>query len=139
MKMTPESARYFDQGEADPAEPGRFVSIEALEPLLELAAGITSRPLVGSNLLGSFVRYEPHSVAPLHSHVEEQLFVVLEGEIELEMSGERRLMRPGDAALIPAWVSHSARSLSARAYQLDVFSPPRKAMLDLIELRERKP
>jgi quercetin dioxygenase-like cupin family protein len=74
------------------------------------------------------------SLAPLRSHVEVQLFVVLEGEIELEMSGERRVVRPGDAALIPDRVPHAARSLSARAYQLDVFSPPRKAMLDLIEL-----
>jgi hypothetical protein len=42
-----------------------------------------------------------------------------------------------DAALLPAWVPHSARSLSAPAYQLDVFSP-RKAMLYLIELRKSK-
>ena len=137
--MKQDSVRYFDQPAQEPAEPGRFVSIEALEPVLDLAAGLTSRPLVGNNLLGSFVRYKPDSVAPLHSHVEEQLFVVLEGEIELELSGERRMMRPGDAALIPAWVPHSARSFSGGAYQLDVFSPPRKALLDLIELHEGKP
>jgi quercetin dioxygenase-like cupin family protein len=136
--MKRDDVRYFDQPEHEPAEPGRFVSIESLEPVLELAAGLTSRPLVGSNLLGSFVRYEPDSVAPLHSHVEEQLFVVLEGEIELELSGERRMMRPGDAALIPAWVPHSARSFSRGAYQLDVFSPPRKAMLDLIAAHDLK-
>ena len=64
--------------------------------------------------------------------------MVLEGEIELELSGERRIMRPGDAALIPAWVPHSARSFSGGAYQLDVFSPPRKAMLDLIAAHDHK-
>jgi hypothetical protein len=41
-----------------------------------------------------------------------------------------------DAVLLPAWAPYSARSLSAPAYQLDVFSPPRKAMLYLIELRK---
>jgi quercetin dioxygenase-like cupin family protein len=103
-----------------------------------LAVGITSKPRVGHNLLASFVRYDPNSVAPLHSHVEEQLFVVLEGEIELDLSGERRLMKPCDAALTPAWVSHSARSLSAPASQLDVFSPTHKAIRDLIEAKSRK-
>ncbi len=106
--------RYFDQPAVEPVEPGRFVYVDALEPVLDLAPGVTSRPLVGSNLLGSFVRYEPHSLAPLHSHVEEQLFVVLEGEIELEMNGERRLMRTGDAALIPAWVPLRAVAVGPR-------------------------
>jgi quercetin dioxygenase-like cupin family protein len=137
--VTESGVRYFDKATAEPVEPGRFVSIENLEPLLELAPGVTSKPLVGTRLLASFVRYDTDSVAPLHAHVEEQFFMVLDGEIELEISGERRTMRPGDAALIPAWVPHSARSLSASAYQLDVFSPPRKAMLDLIEAQRLKP
>jgi len=130
--MGKDAVRYFDQSPGAPTQPGRFASIDSLEPLLELAPGITSRPLLGTNLLGSFVRYEPGAVAPLHSHVEEQLFVVIEGEIELELSGERRVMKSGDAAMIPAWVPHSARSIARRAYQLDVFSPPRQAMLDLM-------
>jgi quercetin dioxygenase-like cupin family protein len=129
---------YFDQPTRAPDEAGRFVSIEEIQPVLKLAVGVTSQPLVGRNLLASFVRYDPDSIAPLHAHVEEQIFIMLEGEIELEISGERRLMRPGDAAVIPAWVPHSARSLSTRAYQLDVFSPPRKAMLELIELNKKK-
>lgn len=136
--MSKSDNSYFAQPTTTPDEAGRFVSIEELQPALMLAVGITSKPLVGHNLLASFVRYEPNSVAPLHSHVEEQLFVVLEGEIELELSGKRRLMQPGDAALIPAWVPHTARSLSAPAYQLDVFSPPRKALLDLIEEKTLK-
>lgn len=131
--MSQDAIHYFKQPTAEAEEPGQYVSIEELTPVLELATGITSRPLVGRNLLASFVRYEPNSVAPLHAHEEEQIFVVLEGEIELQMGGERRLMRPGDAALIPAWVLHSARSQERPAYQLDVFSPPRKAMLDMIE------
>ncbi len=131
--MTQDVVRYFDAPAGQAVAPGTFASIEKLEPVLMLAPGITSRPLVGTNLLASFVRYEPNSEAPLHSHVEEQVFVVLEGEIELEMNGERRLMRVGDTALIPAWVAHSARSLSAKAYQIDVFSPPRQAMLELIQ------
>jgi quercetin dioxygenase-like cupin family protein len=100
--MNQESKDYFGRPAGEPGEPGLFLHIADLEPVLELAPGITTRPIVGTNLLASFVRYEPNAVAPLHSHVEEQLFMVFEGEIELELSGERRVLRPGDAALIPA-------------------------------------
>ncbi len=130
--------RYFDQPTGKAEEPGRFAPIDELEPVLELAPGISSRPLIGSKLLASFVRYEPDAVAPLHSHAEEQLFVVLDGQLELQLDTERRLMRTGDAALIPAWVPHSVRAVSGPAHQLDVFSPPRAALLDLIKAQQSK-
>ncbi len=109
-----------------------MIDIDVDLPEVELAPGIRARPLVGTNLLASFVRYEPNSVAPLHAHEEEQLFIVVEGELEMTLGGVLRRMRPGDAALIPAWVEHTVRSFDAPAYQVDVFSPPRRAMLDLI-------
>ena len=126
---------YFEPPSGAPTEPGRYVRIDADLPALDFAPGLTLRPLVGRNLLTSFVRYEPHAEAPLHAHEEEQVFIVLEGEIELELDGERRLMRPGDAALIPAFVPHAARAQDGPAYQIDVFSPPRRALLDILERR----
>jgi quercetin dioxygenase-like cupin family protein len=127
---------YFEPAEREPEQAGRFVSIEGdLEPLT-LGPGLTSRPLVGTNLLASFVRYEPGAGAPRHAHDEEQLFVMLEGEVEMDLGGETRRLRPGDAVLIPAWVPHSVRSTGGAVYQLDVFSPPRKALLKLLEARE---
>lgn len=129
---------YFDQPTRKAEEPGRFAVVDELEPVLELAPGISSRPLIGSKLLASFVSYEPDAVAPLHSHAEEQLFVVLDGQLELQLDKELRLMRTGDAALIPAWVPHSVRAVSGPARQLDVFSPPRAALLDLIKAKQTK-
>jgi quercetin dioxygenase-like cupin family protein len=128
--------KYFEEPTGEPDAQGRFVSVEAELPALELGPGLTSRPLVGTNLLGSFVRYEANAGAPRHAHEEEQLFVVLEGELEMELGGETRRLRPGDAALIPAWVPHSVRSLGGPAYQLDVFSPPREALLKLLAARK---
>lgn len=126
---------YFEAATGQPVERGRLVNVDADLSPLTLGPGLTSRPLAGRNLLGSFVRYEPNSTAPRHAHVEEQLFVVLEGKLEIDLDGEIRLMGPGDVALIPAWVPHSVRSLDEPAYQLDVFSPPRAALLDLLEGR----
>src|SRR5205823_12845489 len=124
---------YFEEARGQAVDPGRIASVESDLPVLELGPGIASRPLVGRNLLASFVRIQPNTVAPAHAHEEEQLFFVLEGEVELTMDGEVRMMRAGDVALIPAWVTHSVRSLDAPAYQMDVFSPPRKALLALID------
>jgi len=42
-----------------------------------------------------------------HQHrATEEIYVVLEGEGEMEIEGERRLVRPGDAVLIPAGAWH---------------------------------
>lgn len=112
------------------------MTIDADLPALDFAPGLVVRPLVGRNLLASFVRYQPHAEAPLHAHEEEQVFIVLEGEVELELDGEKRLMRPGEAALIPAFVPHAARTFDGPAYQIDVFSPPRRAMLQMLERSE---
>ena len=124
---------YFGEATGRALQPGRMLTVESDLPEIELAPGIMSRPLVGTNLLASFVRYEPNSVAPLHAHEEEQVFIMVEGELEMTLGGEVRMMRAGDAAIIPAWVEHTVRSLSAPARQIDVFSPPRAAMLALIQ------
>jgi quercetin dioxygenase-like cupin family protein len=120
---------YFAVPTERPVRDGKFVRIESLDGF-ELAPGLTLRPVVGENVMLSFARYEPHAEAPLHAHVEEQLFVVLEGEFEVELGGETRTLGVGDAALIPSWVPHRVRAGAEPAYQLDVFTPPRQGLLD---------
>ncbi len=41
-----------------------------------------------------------------HHRLTEEIYLVLEGEGELEIDGERRHVSPGDAALIPAGAWH---------------------------------
>ena len=120
----------------DPAtashEKGRFVSIDTDLPVVEFKKGLYFRPLLGKNVLVNFVRYEPDTEAPLHVHSEEQVTFVLEGEFEFEVAGEKLIMRPGDAVWIPSMVPHAARTGAKTCYQVDVFSPPRQALLDLM-------
>ena len=56
--------------------------------------------------------------------------MVLEGDFEVELGREVRALRVGDAALIPSWVPHRVTAGPAGAYQLDVFCPPRRGLLD---------
>ncbi|GAB4268085.1 MAG: hypothetical protein Kow0092_21750 [Deferrisomatales bacterium] len=55
-----------------------------------------------------FFELQPGTVIPEHSHGA-QWGVVLEGEIELTVSGQARRCRRGDSYAIPAGASHSAR------------------------------
>ena len=91
----------------------------------ELFPGIRIQTFLGAQQLLSFVSFAAHSTVPGHSHVYEQSGTVLEGEIELVIAGEARRLQPGDSFIIPAHVEHSARSFTATARVLDVFSPVR--------------
>jgi cupin 2 domain-containing protein len=46
-------------------------------------------------------------------HDVDELMMVVEGEIELELDGETRLLRPGDEAKITARAVHSVRNRGA--------------------------
>jgi quercetin dioxygenase-like cupin family protein len=63
-------------------------------------------------------------------HEEEQIVVVLDGEMEFTIDGDVRTMRPGDVAVIPGWVPHGARTNDTHCREIDVFSPPRRSLLD---------
>jgi len=52
--------------------------------------------------------------------------IVLSGKFELTIGEESRLLKEGDAYLIPSNVEHSARALENQARALDIFSPPRE-------------
>jgi unsaturated pyranuronate lyase len=127
--------KYFDQGGGTPTESHRVVDVEVDLPQVEMSAGLVFRPLVGQNILLSFVRFEPHTEAPLHAHEEEQALIVLEGTLEVEVGGEVVRLGAGQVAHIPAWVPHAARSLDEPVRELDVFSPPRQALLQAMKDR----
>lgn len=108
---------------------GRFVTLGDVE-YLHAIPGQKCRPIVGENMLANVVYFEPHAEAPRHTHVEEQIVMVLEGEFEYEVDGEVRLMRPGDVALIPPWVPHGAHTGESPCTELEMFTPPRATVLD---------
>jgi len=112
-----------------PTADGRFVDVNAVAPV-EILPGLEFRPVLGDRTLTNFVRFAPHTEAPMHSHQEEQIVLVLEGEFEFEIDGNVRLMRAGDVAVIPSWVRHGARTKDASCFEVDFFNPPRSTMVD---------
>jgi len=92
--------------------------------------GLSVEPVLGDKLMVNFVSFEPHTEAPLHWHDEEQITYVMDGEFEFEVAGEKRILRRGEAVVIPPNVPHGARTHDSSCLEIDVFHPPRQGVLD---------
>ncbi len=80
----------------------------------------------GENIMVSLVEMAPGSMAPLHSHSQEQAGYVLEGELEFAMEGKETKVGPGGVFFIPGGVEHAVTVTSTcTAKVVDIFSPLR--------------
>ncbi len=127
--------RYFarDPKVGEDATGGAYVEVAKDVSGVEFVPGLVFRPVVGNQLMASFVRFSPNTEAPVHTHVEEQISVVLEGEFEFNLAGDRRIMGPGMAVVVPPGVPHGARTHDTSCYEIDIFHPPRRALLELTQ------
>ena len=116
----------------------RFVEVAAIDPI-EIVPGLVFRPVLGERVLVNFVHFEPNTEAPMHTHEEEQVVVVLEGEIEFDVDGEVRTLGPGEAIHLPPHVPHAARTHDSSCDEMDIFAPPRRALVALMEAAAESP
>lgn len=127
-----ESGGYFSLDEGlERAGTGRFVDRAEIDPI-QFVPGLAFKPILGDKAMVNWVQFEPNTEAPLHAHEEEQFTIVVEGEMEFEIDGDVRLMRPGTVAAIPPGMPHGARTGETSCLEIDVFVPPRKALLELM-------
>ncbi len=70
--------------------------------------GLRSHLFQGKNQQIIFMNFENDAEIPEHSHAA-QWGVVLDGEIELIVNGEKFILKKGDTYFIPKGVKHSAR------------------------------
>jgi quercetin dioxygenase-like cupin family protein len=122
---------YFDQSGEPSGERGRFVRVEDLAALTP-TPGLAFRPLTTDTVMTNFVDFEPNTPTPIHHHVEQQIAIVLSGELTFTVGDETKVMRAGDCAVIPPHVPHGGDSGPEGCRVLDVFTPPRAAILGLM-------
>ena len=126
--------QYFaKEGGVAPEGEGSFFKWDAQDPI-EVTPGLRFQPILGTNLMANFVTFEPNTEAPLHWHDEEQISLVIEGEFEFEVGGQKKVVRRGEAVLIPPNVPHAARTFDSTCLEIDIFNPPRQGLLDLMGL-----
>lgn len=66
--------------------------------------------VVTPEVRGRFLRMEPGEVGPFHSHdVGHEVFIVLEGQAEFEIEGQRRTLGPGQCCFARAGEPHEVR------------------------------
>jgi quercetin dioxygenase-like cupin family protein len=130
------ASHFTTQAQGEPAGPGRFVNVDEMTPV-EFLPGLGFRPVLGQRTLTNFVDFAPGAVAPHHVHEEEQIIIVLAGELVFDLDGDVRTMRKGDVAVIPSWVRHGAWTTDSHCLEIDVFCPPRQSLLRLAEANAR--
>jgi quercetin dioxygenase-like cupin family protein len=92
---------------------------EALSPLL-------GRKMVhGQTLTIARIRLRKGAVVPMHSHANEQASMLESGALRFTISGEERILRAGEAVVIPPDAPHTVEAL-ADSIAVDVFSPRRE-------------
>jgi quercetin dioxygenase-like cupin family protein len=122
---------YFDQSGEPSDAPGRFVHVDDLDPLIAIP-GLEFRPVTTDSVMTNFVTFEPDAPAPMHHHVEQQIAIVLSGELSFTVGDETRVMHAGDCVVIPPDVPHGGVAGPEGCRALDVFTPPRAAIASLM-------
>src|SRR5262245_55356528 len=122
---------YFDEVGEPSAEPGRFVHVDDLDALTP-GPGLEFRPVTTESVMTNFVNFEAGTHTPMPHHAEQQIAIVLSGELTFPVGEETRTLRSGDCVVIPPHVPHGGDAGAEGCTVLDVFSPPRAAILGLM-------
>ena len=72
-----------------------FIDASDRKPM-ELAPGVHTRTFWGEQMLLSLVEVDANTEMPLHTHPNEQGGIIIEGEFELGIGGEVKVLNPGD-------------------------------------------
>lgn len=86
----------------------------------EFRPGIWSKIEAGTNLTMAFMKIEAGNEGAAHEHPFDQCGVVIEGEIEMSIGDEKKLLRPLETYFIPAGTCHSWKTLALSAKILDI-------------------
>lgn len=90
------------------------------------APGIQVQPVIGEALMTCWIAMEPGAVVVEHSHLNEQLGVVVEGSVTITASGESRTAVVGDAYVVPPHMVHSGVAGDEGVLLVETFVPIRE-------------
>ncbi|WP_051376671.1 cupin domain-containing protein [Burkholderia sp. WSM2232] len=62
---------------------------------------------------GAWMTIAPGQTSTPHNHDEEETFLILSGNGEMEVDGERRVIEKGDVIYLPRFSTHKLRNISS--------------------------
>jgi quercetin dioxygenase-like cupin family protein len=101
-----------------------FIEIEKLNSK-EIVKGYRAQAIHTGTMTMMYWTVEKGASIPMHQHMHEQVAHVLEGKFELTLDQVTRVLEPGIVAVIPPFISHGGRAITA-CKLLDVFHPERE-------------
>jgi unsaturated pyranuronate lyase len=99
-------------------------TLDAL-PVDEPWAGVRRRAFDGAAATVTHYEFEAGAVFPLHSHPQEQITLVQEGEVEFTVGGEVQRLGPGGWSVVAPDVPHGLRAGASGARFLAIVVPRR--------------
>ena len=100
-----------------------FWNLESLE-LEEFRPGIMSKAEVGDNLIMVSMEIGPGKEDAGHIHPFDQCGIVLEGQIEMFIGEEQKLLSPNESYFIPSGERHGWKTFDQPVKILDVSLKP---------------
>ena len=94
-----------------------------------LSSLIGRQLIVGTNVMVARILLKKGARVPLHSHHNEQVSYVLEGEMKFFLDNREVIVSAGEILCIPPDMPHEAIALEDTV-DLDIFNPPRQDWLD---------
>jgi quercetin dioxygenase-like cupin family protein len=88
-----------------------FVDTAQLE-VIERRPGWHGRYFQSSSMTFAHYEFERGSSVHEHSHAQEEVWEILEGEVEFTVGGVARIARPGMAAIVGPNVPHAVRAIT---------------------------
>jgi len=109
------------------------IDVSAIKPI-GLSPGYSARFIHTEHMTFSFLDVKAGSASPEHSHSQEQVAMLSEGEFELTIEGKPIRFGPGSVIVIPSNVRHSGLAITD-CKLMDVFTPVRE---DFKAMSEKK-
>ena len=102
-----------------------LIDIDDLEPIDVWGEIVRARALHGERVTLALVELAPDAVVPEHRHDNEQMGIVITGQMTFTVDGETRTLGPGGTWRIPPGRPHDAIAGPDGALVIDVFAPTR--------------
>jgi quercetin dioxygenase-like cupin family protein len=96
-------------------------------PVDEPWPGVRRRAFDAGSATVTDYDFDPGASFPLHSHPQEQITLVQEGEVEFTVGGEVQHLAPGEWSVVPPGVEHGLRATASGARFLAIIVPRRES------------
>jgi quercetin dioxygenase-like cupin family protein len=101
-----------------------LVDLADLTPI-QVWDDVVARRVQGEQATLAVVELAPNAAVPEHQHPNEQLGLVIEGEVRFRIGDEERVLGPGGTWRILSDVPHEVHAGPEGAVVIDIFAPAR--------------